>query len=78
MNFLIALLSNSLANVLKDKDVLMTAKKLSVVMAAAEFSLLPFKIERISQRYCSWIIPKYFLVENNRVYLSRIVMANAK
>ena len=30
----------------------------------------------ISRLYYSWMVPKYFIVENKRVYLIRTVVAN--
>ena len=74
MNFLIALLSNSLATVLKDKEVIMAVQKLSVLQIA-EFRLY-HEVSSLARLYYSWIIPKYYIVKKNKVYLSRTVVAN--
>ena len=76
INFLIALLSNSLAVVLKDEEIIMTAQKISVVLTA-EFL---FKVQWpcLASVYYPWIIPKYFIVQNNRVYVSRTILANKR
>ena len=74
LNFLIALLSNSLANVLKQKQVIMAAQKVAVVLAT-EIALI-HQAPSIFKIYNSWIIPKYFTVKDKKVYLTRIILAN--
>ena len=74
MNFLIALLSNSLATVLRDKEIIMAVQKLTVVQNA-EFRLY-HEIPSLARLYYSWIIPKYYIVKKNKVYLARTVVAN--
>ena len=75
LNFLIALLSNTLATVLKDKRVVMEVQRLAVIIAMDYVFFIP-GIESISRLYYSWMVPKYFIVENKRVYLIRTVVAN--
>ena len=74
LNFLIALLSNSLATVLKDKESIMAVQKLNVIQTA-EFRLY-HEFPSLARLYYSWIIPKYYIVKKNKVYLARTVVAN--
>ena len=73
LNFLIALLSNSLATVLKDKESIMTVQKLNVIQTA-EFRLF-YEFPSLARLYYLWIIPKYYIVKKNKVYLTRTVVA---
>ena len=74
MTFLIALLSNSLATVLRDKEIIKAVQKLSVLQTA-EFRLY-HEAPGLARLYYSWIIPKYYTVKKNKVYLTRTVVAN--
>ena len=49
--------------------------RLAVIIAMDYVFFIP-GIESISRLYYSWIVPKYFIVENKRVYLIRTVVAN--
>ena len=74
MNFLIALLSNSLATVLKDKDVIMAIQEINVALSA-EFRFCS-EAPSLSKLYYSWVIPKCYILKDNKVYLSQTVVAN--
>ncbi len=74
MNFLIAILSNSLAAVLKDKEVIITAEKSHVFLSTELYFTL--QLPSVAKRYYRWMIPKYFIVENDRVYVSRSILAS--
>ena len=74
MNFLIALLSNSLANVLKDKHIIMTTQKSNAIIAT-EFTILT-SLQTLAKIYYQRILPKYFIVKDNRVYFTTTTIEN--
>ena len=75
MNFLIALLSNTLATILKDRNAIMTAQRLNVALCE-EFSALERMPTFLAAAYFRWMVPKYFIVEDGNVYLSRTTTAD--
>ena len=76
MNFLIALLSNSLSNVLKHEAVIMAAQKVNVLLNP-QIKLFLFA-PKLGQLYYNWIIPKYFIVKDKKIYISRTIIAKIR
>ena len=76
LNFLIALLSNSLATVLKYKHIIMTAQRLNVVMSAHyKMTALPAALTR---KYYSWSVPKFFVVKKGNVCVLRTIISSKR
>ena len=76
MNFLIAILSNTLAAVLKDEHVIMTAQRLSVI-TTVEYAMLTMPYTLVN-KYYSHIKPKWFTIEDNKVYLVTTTIENTE
>lgn len=70
LNFLIAIMTDSVSEISKNKDVILPMQKLSVLLA------LERQCKRIGVRYFRWIQRKVFVVYDNRLCIVRMTFNN--